>query len=694
MIKKLIFTILTLYVPVCAAFAQRDTVDTDVDTLESAVFTYRQPSNFISKTNPIKTEVISSAGLSKMACCNLAESFENSASVTVGFSDAVTGARQIRLLGLSGVYTQMLDEARPVMRGLPAPFGLSYVPGQWLESIQIAKGPSSVINGIEAITGQINLEHRKPTASQPLFVNAALMSDLKADLNIASSLQLNDNWSTVILGHVSGSAMEMDHNGDGFMDAPKSFQLNLANRWLYYSYSGVQFRFGVRALRDVRHGGEMGASDYWETGFPEKSDNLYEEGRPKWSSGILNQGLNGYVKLGIPLDDNNAKNIAFVGDYVFHELDSYYGLRIYDGKQHSGFGNILFQHEINGSHRYTAGLTAQYDYFDEALALGHLGEDMTDLGREEYSFGAFGEYTYNNGDRFTLIAGLRADWNNRYGFLFTPRINLKYSFTDDVVVVRLNAGRGHRSPNIISDNIGILSTGRRIVIEDSAWDIESAWTFGGNVTVYIPAGPSKNSYLSVDYFTTLFDSQLVVDQDFSADKVLLYGLEGRSYTHTVQADFSIEPVERFTILATFRYTDSKQSYRGRGLLERPLASRYKGVLNLQYATRMNKWVFDLTLSLNGPSRVYDFMLDERDDSGNLLYPDGMSPAYPMLYAQITRKFKGWDIYIGGENLTDYRQRYAILDSRNPFSENFNASAVWGPLMGIKIYAGFRFTLWK
>lgn len=680
----------------CAVLSAQD-IDTTgndgADTLEAAVFVRRQAANFISKTNPVRTEVISAAGLCKMACCNLAESFENSASVTVGYSDAVTGARQIRLLGLSGVYTQMLDENRPVMRGLPSPFGLSYVPGQWLESIQIAKGPSSVINGLEAITGQINMEHRKPTLEQPLFINAAIMSDLKADFNIASSLQIDDNWSTVLLGHVSGSGMEMDHNHDGFMDDPKSLQLNFANRWLYYAASGVQVRFGVRALRDTRLGGEMGAQDYWQSGKPELSD-LHGEDRVKWSSGILNQGVNGYVKVGVPLNEDNTMNIAFVGDYTYHQLDSYFGLRDYNGSQHSGFGNLLFQDEISESHKFTVGLSGQYDRFNEMLGQVYGQGSPADLGRTEYSAGAFGEYTYHYGDKFSAIVGLRGDWNNLHGFLFAPRLNLKYSFADDMVVARVNAGRGFRSPNIIVDNIGILSTGRTIEIEDSAKDIESAWTIGGNATVYLPIGESRNSYLSVDYFATLFDSQLVVDQEFNNSKVLLYGLEGRSYTHTWQLDFSVEPIERFTIMTTFRYTDSKQTQRGKGLVERPLTSRYKGVLNLQYATRLNKWIFDFTVSLNGPSRVYDFMLGEKDAAGNLLYPNGMSPVYPMLYAQITRKFKGWDVYIGGENLTNYRQKYAILGASDPFSEGFNASAVWGPLMGIKVYAGFRFTLWK
>ena len=285
------------------------------DSLDAAVFVSRQAGNYLSKGKEIRTEVISAAGLCKMACCNLAESFENSASVTVGYSDAVTGARQIRLLGLSGVYTQMLDETRPVMRGLSAPFGLSYVPGQWLESIQIAKGSSSVINGVECMTGQINMEHRKPTDEKPLFINGAVMSDTKLDLNIASSLQMGYKWSTVLLGHVSGNIATHDMNNDGFLDEPKMLQFNLSNRWLYMADNGMQIRFGVRALQDSRHGGQVLKDKDGNKHLYDKDSFILNPleaaatGKVNpWGSDIFNRSINGYLKIGVPLNEDNSQN--------------------------------------------------------------------------------------------------------------------------------------------------------------------------------------------------------------------------------------------------------------------------------------------------------------------------------------------------------------------------------------------------
>ena len=680
------------------------------DSLEAAVFTTRQAGNYLSKMKEVRTEVISAAGLCKMACCNLAESFENSASVTVGYSDAVTGARQIRLLGLSGVYTQMLDENRPVMRGLSAPFGLSYVPGQWLESIQIAKGASSVINGVESMTGQINMEHRKPTDEKPLFINAAVMSDSKVDFNIASSLQMGYKWSTVILGHVSGNIKPHDMNNDSFLDDPMMLQFNLANRWLYQADNGVQVRFGVRALQDSRLGGQIMKGMHGENAFydkdtyqfgPRTADKVYP-----WGSDIMNRSMNGYLKVGIPLSEDNSQNIAFVGDYSYQDMDSYFGSTKYIADQHSLFGNFLYQNEINESHKFTLGMSATYDRYMEDFRRFVALQDVSDNGLTMMAIGGFfGEYTYHAGDKFSAIAGLRQDFYKKSGNKivgkFSPRVTLKYMPIEEVVI-RANGGRGVRYATPLIDNIGVFSTGKAFVGAFNEHILEDAWTFGGNVTYYLPFGSSSNTYLSFDYFRTQFAQQMIVDYEHLTNAIDFYALDGnRSYTDNYQLDFSVDPVERFNITVTCRYTNAMIELAGQGLVEKPMTSRFKGVLNMQYATNLNKWIFDFTASLNGSCRVYNFMADLKDASGNLIYKDGRTPVYPLLYGQVTRRFKGWDVYAGVENLTNFRQKDVILGyQRNdaghviPEQPSFDASCIWGPLMGFKAHVGFRFTLWK
>ena len=658
------------------------------DSLDAAVFVSRQEGNYLSKGKDIRTEVISAAGLCKMACCNLAESFENSASVTVGYSDAVTGARQIRLLGLSGVYTQMLDETRPVMRGLASPFGLSYVPGQWLESIQIAKGSSSVINGVECMTGQINMEHRKPTDEKPLFLNAALMSDSKMDFNVASSLQMGYKWSTAILGHVSGNLQTHDMDQNGFVDEPKMLQFNLSNRWLYMADNGTQVRFGVRAIQDDRKGGQ--------------ADGVVDP----WKSDILNRSLNGYLKVGVPLNEDNSQNIALVADYNYQVMDSFFGTTTYVANQHSAYANLLYQNVINDSHRFTLGLNGTFDRYNEDFRRLVILQKIADKGTTDLAnAGVFGEYTYHYGESLSVIAGLRGDWFNHVSdgkskFRISPRLTLKYMPIDEIVI-RANGGRGLRYSTPLVDNIGVFSTGKNFEGTYNEHILEDAWTFGGNVTYYLPFG-AGNTYLSVDYFRTQFAQQMVVDYDKQRNEIWFYALNGkRSYTDNIQLDFSVDPIERFNITVTARYTNALIEFDGRRLDEKPMTSRFKGVLNLQYATNLNKWIFDFTASLNGSCKVYDFMRDLKDADGNLLYKNGRTPVYPMLYAQVTRRFKGWDVYLGAENLTNFRQKDAIIGSVkdangyvNPYQASFDASCIWGPLMGIKAHVGFRFTLWK
>lgn len=658
----------------------------DENELNALVVTGRQEANYLSKTTPVRTEVITAAGLCKMACCNLAESFENSASVSVGYSDAVSGAKQIKLLGLSGTYVQMLDENKPIMRGLSSPFGLTYIPGQWLESIQIAKGPSSVINGLEGLTGLINMEHRKPTAENPLFVNLFTNQELKLEANVASSLQLNEKWSTVIMAHASGDTKEHDGNDDGFKDEPKTLQLNFDNRWLYQAApGGVQIRFGVKAFSDKRIGGQMG----YKEGMNDHG--VYEAvSKGIWGSEIHNSGIDGNFKLGIPLSNEGAESLAFVATYSYYDMNTSYGTKYYKGHQNMAFVNAMYQNQIHENHHYTFGIAGQFDkisedymdlVFDKNNKVVGVNTSPALNGLEDKMFGVYGEYTFTN-DKFTAVLGARGDYHSEGGWVFGPRANLKYSFTDNTIV-RVTGGRGFRHANIIADNLGLMSSSRDIYIMEKI-NMEDAWTFGGNFTQYFKLGESENSFVSFDYFRSSFNDQLVVDWDIHApdNLVAVYNCHGRSFTDTYQFDLSVEPFKRFTAILTYRYTNAKIEMDVQGLVNRPLMSKYKGVLNLQYATNLNKWTFDVTAQLNGPAPLPLFM------------GGGESEVYPMFFAQVTKKFRGVDVYVGVENIGNYMQENPIISANDPYSDDFNASMVWGPLMGRKFYAGMRLTLWK
>lgn len=694
------------------------------DSLNATVFVGHQE-NSISRGKTLRTELISASGLQKMACCNLAESFENSASVTVGYSDAVTGARQIRLLGLSGTYTQMLDENRPVMRGITAPYGLSYVPGPWLESIQIAKGSPSVINGLESMTGQINLEHKKPTEEKPLFIQASMMSDTKADFNATSAWQLSPTVYTILLGHVSGNFKTYDMNDDGFRDDPKMLQFNVANRWLYYTPE-LQVRWGVKAVRDHRQGGmdgydKSGMEPRWasdESILEPTEGNSFAKylSESHWGTDITNSLLNAYLKVGKPLREDGSSSIAAIADWSWQKSDSWFGASSYLASQQSGFINLLYRNMLNESHDFTVGLSGTFDHIDEAVAKLDYGlwsgENWN--GQRPYSGiadhffgGAYGEYTFHAGDIFTSIVGVSADWYKGSGFKLAPRGTLKYS-PAEWFVARANGGRGLRYADPVADNIGVMSTHSRLQGNCMERLLEDSWTFGGNLTFYMPLGvdPSK-TYVSFDYFRTQFARQLMVDYEVPGTDVnggrdiWFFDSDGRrSYSDNWQVDFNVEPFDRFTVALTGRYTNARQENYGGELVEKPMLSCFKGVLNLQYKTNLSRWIFDFTASVNGSARVYDFMKDLKDDGGELLYPDGRTPVYPLLYAQITRRFRGFDIYAGVENITNFTQMHVLVGDRNaagewtPWTPGFDASCVWGPIMGRRINLGVRLTLWR
>ena len=668
--KKFVLTLLMTVLYFGTASAQA--VDTTgiygerKDTLEAVVFTGENRGNYISERQAIRTEIISSAGLMKMACCNLAESFENSASVTVGYSDATTGARQIRLLGLSGAYTQMLDENRPVMRAIAAPFGLSYIPGSWLESIQVAKGAPSVINGTEGITGTINLEHRKPTDGKPLFINGSVMHDTKTDLNVISSLDVGEKFHTVILGHFDGNFKAFDMNRDGFADDPRTLQFNLANRWLYYTPE-LQVRWGINGIRDRRRGGQLDGP---------------------WTSNITNTLAGGYLKVGKPLREDGSASIALVADYAFGRMDSAFGERTYKATQHSAFVNLIYRNQFSPSHDLTVGINGSYDHIGEQT--GGWVDDF--VISQPARVAPYAEYTFKVKEKFTLIAGVSGDvfLGKDGGFRPSPRATLRWQPVHGFTL-RANGGRGLRRTHPLPDNIGVLSTGKALEGDLFARQMEDAWTYGGNLTFTFPLGGS----ISLDFFRTRFTAQALLDRE-QEGRIIFYTLDGhRSFSNNFQADFSLEPVRGLTLTLTGRYTDARAWQPTTDQVrEIPLSGRVKGVLNVQYKPGPGKWVFDFTASVNGSARVPDFMRSLQDADGSLLYPRGRTPVYPLLFAQVTRRFRGFDIYLGGENLTNFRQKMPVIGYADPSAADFDASAVWGPVMGIKIYAGFRITLWK
>lgn len=660
------------------------TVQREIEVEQVAVRATRR-GNYINNRSMSKTEVVNKLGLQKMACCSAAESFENSASVTVGSSDGVTGTKQIRMLGLNGIYTSLMNEGRVISRSMSAPYALNFMPGPWLSGVHISKGIATVAAGPEALTGHINMLTKDPTTKEPLFINAYIDSELRTELNITSSLQINENLSTAIFAHGSIEPLGYDHNHDGFLDTPKGGLMAFGNNWQYVApYSGIEIRGGVKYVGDKRMGGQMNFDHNAPRSY--STDGLY-------GSQIENQQVNAYFKLAVPTDDKGS-NFALTADYNYFFQKAYYGLKDYFGRQNSAFLDAKYFMHFSEAHNLLVGISGTFDYIGEGLqdrfvSNGDVLHNSWNLNRNDKMGGVFAEYTYSLHDKLSVIGGLRLDYANFYGWYVTPRAHVRWSITPRTTL-RVSGGLGYRAASIISDNLGVLATGRQIQIADNLDRMERGASVGGSITQTFKLAGDNNASVSVDVFHTAFQNQVIADQEYASNKVFFYNLgAGNSQATAYQIDFNWQPIERFDILLTFRYNDTRVKLRTEQSTEevsriKPLIDQFKGLINLQYATKFRKWVFDFTAQVNGQTRL----------PGTVVEQAGMdfSPVYPMLFAQITKSFKQWDIYLGCENILDYRQQNPVLSAENPFSENFNASIVWGPLMGRKIYLGVRFKL--
>lgn len=635
---------------------------------------------YISRLKPIKTEIITQAGLNKLACCNLSESFENSATVDVGYSDAVSGAKQIQMLGLAGVYSQLMWENIPFLRGLSSSYGLSYVPGSWMESIQVSKGTSSVINGYESVTGQINVEYKKPQTAKPLFLNYYTNSEMKNELNLMSAVKINKKLSTLMMGHASYLGKKWDVNKDGFLDQPLMNQINLFNRWAYEA-DGYHSILGFNFVNENRDGGQL---DF--------NENIHRNDTLKYGLGINNQRFQLFTKNGFIIKEMKETSLGIQAAATYHKQDAFFGLTTYDGIQKSLYFNAIFQSEITHRHMYSLGFSYQYDDYTEnysKLKTDKSSDTLYNRSRIESVPGIFAQYTYEIADKITVIAGLRADFNSYYRTFVTPRLHLKWNVNHSATL-RASAGKGYRSPSIFSENMGYFASSRKVMIVDKL-DLEEAWNYGINFTQNWELKDNRKASFTIDYYRTYFINQIVVDIDHSMHHVDFYNLGfnnsgGKSYSNSLQSEFSIEPFKRFNVTLAGRLNDVKVDYLN-GTMEKPYVSKYKGLLTLSYATRFDKWMFDFTFQMNGKSRLPNTVMSP----GTPVY-DNYSPAYAFLLGQITRKFKHIDIYIGSENMADYMQHNPIMGADKPYSKAFDASMIWGPIMGRMVYGGIRWTI--
>jgi outer membrane receptor for ferrienterochelin and colicin len=631
---------------------QADTVADKAVDLQNVTITSRR-SGTRRMGGAVNGVLINREELFKAACCNLGESFTTNPSVDVNYSDAATGAKQIKLLGLSGTYVQMLTENLPNFRGAAAPYSLDYVPGPWMNSIQVSKGSSSVRNGYESITGQIDIEYLKPDNDEGVTVNLYGGTLGRLEANADANVHLDDKLSTEILAHYQDDFGHHDVNNDGFLDQPNVRQWNLQNRW---KWKGTHYMFhgGFGIVKEKREGGQTEHTVSHSQHPTPNTQHLYK-------IGINTERYEGYMKHAFILDSEHGTNIAVMGNASMHLLDANYGEKHYSVNQKNAYAQLLFETNFNEQHNLSTGLSLNYDY---------LTRDD-----KETTPGIYAQYTYNLNDKIVAMAGIRADHSSRYGTFVTPRFHLKLT-PSEIVSLRLSAGKGYRTVHALAENNNLLASGRQLVIDDL--EQECAWNYGISSSFYIPLF-DKTLKLNAEYYHTHFSQQAVIDYDSNPSLIRITNLDGKSYSNTVQVDATYPIVKGLELTAAWRWNDVKCTYGGE-LMEKPLTSKYKGLITASYKTPLGLWQVDATLQLNGGGRMptpVNGLWDERFQG------------YEQVSAQITRWFRHFSIYIGGENLTGFRQKQTIINAADPWSATFDPTMVWGPVHGAMFYAGVR-----
>ena len=647
------------------------------DELDAVTVTSRKQATTKSYLKATNTFTVSSEELLKAACCNLSESFETNPSIDVNFADAVTGTKQIKMLGLNSPYILIATENIPAIRGASQAYGLSFIPGTWVESIQITKGAGSVVNGFESIAGQINAELVKPITDNKLFVNTYAGINGRLELNTHINKKVSDRWSGGLYIHGNLRNQKFDRNDDSFLDVPLKEQINIMNRWQYTNpEKGVVSFINLRYLNDNTQSGQIDFD-------PERDKGTTNF----WGSEIETERFEVTTKLGYVNPEIPYQSLGFQTAFSHHNQESYFGLNVYDIQHTSFYSNLVYNSIITDSrHKIKTGLSFTYDNYDELV-------NTDDYERTENSFGGFFEYSYDDLDKLTLTAGIRADQHNRLGFFITPRLHVRYTPWEKSAL-RASIGRGIKSANIFAETQNMFSSSRQINILGTGGKIygldpEIAWNYGFSYLQGFNIFERKAD-ITLDFYRTDFENQVITDWE-NPFEINFYNLEGESFANSFQLEFNYNAFENFDLRMAYKFYDIQTDYLS-GRLDNPLIPKHRLFANASYETELitngSQWKFDATYNWLSKQRF-----PNTEQSAPEFQLDEYSPTIGTLNLQMTKVFSpSFEIYIGGENVANVRQSNPIISPDNPFGSNFDSNFVYGPIFGSMYYAGLRFKM--
>ncbi len=628
----------------------------------------------ISDFKPIKTEQITQTELGKAACCDLAGCFETQTTVQPQTTNVITNAKELRILGLSGVYNQVLIDGLPMIQGLTYTYGISSIPGTLVDNIYISKGANSVLQGFESMSGQINVETKEPDKTDKLLLNAYFNSFLEKHFNTNYAVN-NGKWSNLIAFHTVQPANEFDRDNDNFLDLPELTRYMVSNKLKYGNNQewGWNSQIGLRYVNEQRIGGQT----------------FFNENIDKGSTEVYGQTVNihqpeVWTKTGYRLNDRH--NFVLLASCFSQRQRSYFGTVKYDANQTNFYGNLQYEFTY-AKNVLKTGFSFRYLLLDEDISFTDNSLNRTYAGnyfRNENISGAFAENTLTLlNDNLTWITGIRVDNHNQFGTRVTPRTLLKYDITPNTIV-RANIGTGWRTVNLFSENINLLVSSRDIVFAEQL-EPEKALNMGVNFTQKFN-GDNLSGFFSADYYRTDFQNQIFPDYDSDPTKVIIENFVEKSVSHTFQAELYLNFWRQFEWKTGYSFLDVFREIDGQKV-SLPFNPRHKVVTTFSYKPLSQKYHFDMNIHWYGQQRLPN----TQSNSPEFQRPD-FSERYTTLNAQFTYNLQNFEFYAGCENIFDFRQKRPIISWQDPFGQFFDTSSVWGPTRGRELYLGFRFRI--
>lgn len=636
---------------------------------KSVVITELTAGAFQSKASVGQVEIISAKEFSKAACCDLAGCFGTQGSVRVETNNVLTNTKSLSLLGLRSTYNQVLIDGMPLFNGLSNIYGINTIPSAVIKKIFISKGTASGIQGYEGIAGQINVITNDYDSVNKVYVNTYVNSFLESQFNVLSNYSLGKFTKGIFGLHTTQMHNNMDRDDDGFLDMPKTERYSFSNK-LIFDYNAKkqhQSTFYISGIKENKLGG---MSSYRSIKDTIKSNT--------YGVAVDYSELKSYFKHAYLISEKILLKTQLSGFY--HKQESWFGLLNYKALQTNIYGNIEMDYKYNKDNKFTVALSHRFSNIEEKIRFNNSDTIRKYNGQYLNNWNVTGLLLENNNvfleDKLVLLTSLRIDYYNRVRY--TPRFLLRY-IPNEQHTLRYSIGTGWRIPTVFSDYQSVLGGNRNVVFSENP-DVEQAINTGISYGYEWDIGVNHFS-LNGDYYHTYFKNQYVGDYLSSSSQVLFYNQKNASFTDVAQLDFNAILNKRIEFKLNYNYTNAIITINGTKE-NQVFIPKHRLLGSLSY--HLEHWQFDFQGHWNGRQHL------PNTSSNPLKYQRGnYSPGYFNANTQVTYKVKVLELYLGCENITNFRQIRPIVAWQEPFSTYFDTYSTWASNKGIEFYFGLR-----